>query len=560
MRIHQVSASLAVCSVMFALLLSLSGCERTSRSAISNGDPVPGATDVVNLEQGWSRETQDRAWFTSFGSRLMPYEWFLSLEQANNNELFRSDAHLAEFGFLTQHATANNPDGLPVGFSRDVDQRQQPWIGLTCAACHTGEVHFRGTKIRIDGGQSLLDFTAFDDAVIAAMIATAADSAKFERFADRVLTGARSDRAARDALSAALGARAQQLQSRNRMNATDVPYGYGRLDAFGQIFNAASVVFLDQPDNRRTPDAPVSYPVLWSAAHLDVVQWNGSAPNFGPGPLVQNATTALAVYGDVHMTRQDGLRGYASSVDVENLALIQNWVYDLKSPQWPQRILGDISAPRAARGHQLYTDNCQSCHALSDRDDPTRKLKTTLVPLDDIGTDRRAAENFVTSDSATGFLQGQKVAYMAGEHMGERTATINIVVHAALGALLRHPLESMRAALTDYHSVYKASVDAQPLHYKARPLDGIWSSAPYLHNGSVPTLHDLLLPPEQRPATFYVGGRDFDAQRVGLDTSQGDARNLFDTRAIGNGNGGHTYGTRLSLDQKKDLIEFLKTL
>ena len=129
-----------------------------------------------------------------------------------------------------------------------------------------------------------------------------------------------------------------------------------------------------------------------------------------------------------------------------------------------------------------------------------------------------------------------------------------------MGALLRHPIEATHAALEDYHAVYKASIDAHPDYYKARPLDGIWSSAPYLHNGSVPTLHDLLLPPEQRPDAFHVGGREFDAERVGLESGPGENRSRFDTREPGNDNGGHEYGTTLSQDQRMDLIEFLKTL
>src|SRR5690606_37899411 len=88
---------------------------------------------------------------------------------------------------------------------------------------------------------------------------------------------------------------ADSLDARHRMNASPVPYGHCRLDAFGQIFNAIAVQFLGVPDNRRIADAPVSFPVLWDAPHLDLVQWNGSAPNAGPGPLLQNVTTALAV-------------------------------------------------------------------------------------------------------------------------------------------------------------------------------------------------------------------------------------------------------------------------
>ncbi|MEL7448397.1 MAG: cytochrome c, partial [Pseudomonadota bacterium] len=336
--------------------------------------------------------------------------------------------------------------------------------------------------------------------------------------------------------------------------------GHGRLDAFGQIFNAAAVEFIGQPENRRAPDAPVSYPVLWSAAHLDVVQWNGSAPNAGPGPLFQNITTALAVYGQIDMHADAGFRGYSSSVDFDGLAEIQNWVYALKSPQWPESILGAVSQEKAGRGEALYQAQCASCHELSSRDDPKRKLQATLTPVDAVGTDPRMAQNFLDSRSNSGFLTGKKTAYVAGDVMETQTPTINLVVHAAMGAALHHPVQTVKAALTDYHSVHKAAIDAHPDYYKARPLDGIWSSAPYLHNGSVPTLHDLLLPESERPRQFHVGSREMDTKYVGLNTAAGAGSSLFDTSLPGNGNGGHAYGTALSEPERMDLLEYLKTL
>ncbi|MEL7024259.1 MAG: di-heme-cytochrome C peroxidase [Pseudomonadota bacterium] len=541
-----------------SVLMFASGCRHDTAELISDGAAVEGAPTVINLEQGWSREVQDQAWFVSFGSRLMPYSWFLSLELPARTQHLRADTHLAQLGFLTQAPTPHNPDGLPVGFSRDQDDDGQVWVGLTCAACHTGEVHFGDTKMRIDGGQSLLDFDRFERSVVDAMSATLADTQKFDRFARRVLKDRATDITAIGDLRDALVQRTEELAARRRMNATDIDYGHGRLDAFGQIFNAAAVEFIHEPGNRRAPDAPVSYPVLWSAPHLDVVQWNGSAPNANPGPLVQNVTTALAVYGQITVRPSD--HRYESSIDIDNLARIQNWLYELKSPQWPEEVLGALSEDRIARGQVLYGAHCQECHQLAERDDPKRQLETTLVTVADIGTDPRAAENFVNARSSSGFLNGEKVAVLAGERMGETTATINLVVHAAMGAILKHPIDATEAAISDYHSVFKANIDDHPDHYKARPLDGIWSSAPYLHNGSVPTIYDLLLPPEERPARFYVGSRQLDTERVGLENDPHEDGFMFNTNLVGNGNGGHTYGTALSKEQRLDLLEFLKTL
>ncbi|QPF92639.1 di-heme-cytochrome C peroxidase [Bradyrhizobium commune] len=118
-------------------------------------------------------------------------------------------------------------------------------------------------------------------------------------------------------------------------------------------------------------------------------------------------------------------------------------------------------------------------------------------------------------------------------------------------------------------------------HYRARPLDGVWATAPYLHNGSVPTLRDMLLPQDKRPASFYVGSREFDPVNVGVvtKTRDGDAcaagLTNFDVSLLGNSNGGHSFegketdirklppgviGPELTDDERRSLVEYLKTL
>ena len=99
-------------------------------------------------------------------------------------------------------------------------------------------------------------------------------------------------------------------------------------------------------------------------------------------------------------------------------------------------------------------------------------------------------------------------------------------------------------------------------------MTGIWATAPYLHNGSVPTLYDLLLPPADRPKEFYLGSRRYDAEKVGYVTTKvAEDDFLFQTRDSagrmidGNSNAGHDYGNaELSHEDRMALVEYMKGL
>src|SRR5262249_39839870 len=125
---------------------------------------------ISYLEQGWNRDTSNWWYFESQGTVFMPYDWFLALEQADGHELFSAPGHLSRLGFLVDPPDARyNPDGLPVGFAkRELAQykgvyacQKGNWVGFACAACHTGQVNYRGYQIRIDGGAAHHDIEAF---------------------------------------------------------------------------------------------------------------------------------------------------------------------------------------------------------------------------------------------------------------------------------------------------------------------------------------------------------------------------------------------------------------
>jgi hypothetical protein len=122
---------------------------------------------------------------------------------------------------------------------------------------------------------------------------------------------------------------------------------------------------------------------------------------------------------------------------------------------------------------------------------------------------------------------------------------------------IQPPTAPDHAAVGDNATLTFQEPKAIPLAYKARPLNGIWATAPYLHNGSVPTLDQLLTPAADRKPTFFVGSREFDPVNVGFDTEHGTF--LFDTTKPGNSNAGHDFAIT-DLKKRKALIAYLKTL
>jgi len=347
------------------------------------------ATRLVYLDQGWGED--ERNWFytASQGSWILPYSWFLVLEEADSELLFRRDEKIRRYRYITARPDRDNPDGLPVGFVKDDDE---DWMGFTCAACHTGQFTYQGTAVRIDGGQTLGDSSTMMTDLTAALRATLEQDAKFDRFAANVLKERYSDAGAIAELRQSLRDMVARKAAFDERNHSTVPWGYGRVDALGTIFNQVTALDLDLPENRREPDGPVSYPFIWDTPQHDRVQWNGALANAGLGSLARNVGEVLGVWGRVDIDPGASL-GYESTVRARNLVDMEESVRRMYSPQWPEDVLPPIDRDLAALGQPLYERNCLTCHVLIDRTSPTRTIEAHMVPVATIGTDPTAAMN-----------------------------------------------------------------------------------------------------------------------------------------------------------------------
>ena len=356
----------------------------------------------VTLCQNWDAREQQKFWFLSQGSQIIPYRWFLFLEQPDNTKLFIDSQHMDSLRYLPQQKTAMNPDGLPIGFTKDTARNNpayqkisQDWLGLTCAACHTGQVEFQGHKILVDGAPTMADIEGFLHTLTKAMQTTLSDSQKFDRFAKNVLAENFAKQDAKEKLKAQLQQITQIRQAWNAMNAGDSPFGFARLDAIGAIFNTITATALGIPGNRHPANAPVSYPFIWDTPQHDKVQWNGSVANKGGGALGRNVGEVLGVFASLNLnTSLIDKTGHLSSADIPHLGQLEALLWKLQSPQWPATILPKIDQAKLAQGRKAFEQYCLSCHADIRRDDPNRRIKAVLTPLDELKTDPAMTTNF----------------------------------------------------------------------------------------------------------------------------------------------------------------------
>ena len=197
-------------------------------------------------------------------------------------------------------------------------------------------------------------------------------------------------------------------------------------------------------------------------------------------------------------------------VDLASLGRIEAWILDLPAPPFPAERIDRVGAER---GRGSYQAACASCHAIG------APRIGQVTDLAEIGTDPERLQSFTA----------------------ELSTKMNTIGEG-------HPWKFSHFRKTD--------------GYANMPLDGLWLRAPYLHNGSVPTLRALLFP-EERPVEFYRAYDVFDWADVGFVWRGAEAERegvKFDTRVRGNSNAGHTYGQQLSRGEREDLLEYLKTL
>jgi mono/diheme cytochrome c family protein len=562
---------------------------------------------LVYLDQGERWTPRERAiyYYTPQGTELngVRYSWFRSLERANSQEAFAAPENLSRFGFLYAPEQFNpgydggayNPGNLPVGFTYHADERGgDALLDITCAACHTGELEYQGLHLRVDGGQAMhalawLKPGQFVAELLLALGATYLNPLKFDRFAEKVL-GPRYPRAKPELFAELSLVLDRFLTESLRARTLYKDDGYGRIDALGHIANTVFGDDLD-PANQQVADAPVNYPHIWDIWKFDWVQYNGSVAQ----PMGRNVGEAIGVKARIGLVddARKALVGdelYASSVLVRELNCIETTLWQLGPPRWPP-VFPPIDEQRAEAGRQLFDVHCRGCHGphryapapVPQLGTPSDKYGCTLTPADlqpspgkpiewkvcvepqwVIGTDSRLLDNFLDRRYDASSLDPSNPALSSissGEALNIVTMKVIERAYDRLG-LSQQQRETM-------NGWGRESMVREMRGYKARPLHGVWATPPFLHNGSVRTLYQLLSPQRERQSKFFVGSRQFDPVHIGYEDEPIAGAFELDTSVTGNHNTGHQFtndggagviGPELSPEQRLQIIEWLKVM
>jgi hypothetical protein len=545
--------------------------------------PTPAAAQsaskpVTYLNQAWSQS--DREWYYHFsqGSAVISYDIFVHLEVADSQELFRSDTNSERYGLITDTANAqSNPDGLPIGLSKTVigdakwkGEETGEFVGLNCAACHEGQLNYKGKHVRIEGGVgNMFDLMGYVYALDGAMQATLNDAAKFDRLAARLGASSSEDKGTLRARFESEAAKVHEYRTRNLV--TPVSWGPSRIDAIALIVNRMTATQPGIPENWSTPLAPTKPPFLWNAPQGWWTQWRAVQQD----PIQRNLTETMGVFMPMDLRSKTPAEGlFESNAAVRNLQKVENELGRLAPPKWPEEVFGQIDRTKALQGKALFKTLCAGCHnawpyAWTEPNKYGKRFVLVgLVPQTYVGTDPGQFR-----DLRPFAITGQLSDYLPPPFRGKDIIPTGALYLALQGQIVETAVSQLKltaAEAVNLHGNREFPIPPSPLGvYKAAPRDGVWATPPFLHNGSVPNLYEMLIPAQERTKKFYIG-REFDPIKVGLDTSASPGAFLLDTTLPGNSNAGHSFedaprgngviGPLLTDEQRWALVEYLKSI
>ena len=546
---------------------------------------VPVVQPIAYLDQGWTADQREKYYQTPQGALIIPYSWFLALEQPEpgNHKPFAAMDNLVRYDLVPDQSKFN-PDHLPVGISKQVIGTAHlqdlgcgappcpadlavhaEWLTYTCAACHTTQVNYKGKTFGVDGGRGRWNFTVFNTTLANLLVLTRYSPGVFDRFADKVIQREKrpNDPGERVKIKKEMD---EFLRSPSIIGGIvgglkrtyPTEEGYGRMDALGRGANG-QFESLD-PRNILVADAPVLIPPLWYTHDFDWVQTVAAIRQ----PLGRNVTESWGVNSAVDLANADPARRFHATIPIANMYWMETLISVMEPPRWPEPILGKVDQDQVKLGKFLFEDKiwdgaltpaqeqwcadaasadgyepcpnpntgqnglCARCHAaVAETNLNTggkRYFQLPMYKLSVLGTDPRDAANFNGREVYTGVL---KPVFGGRDKVGVGEALLVTTTQ-----IMARELADQHIAEPSWPQVtgYRKNDFRAPLGYPARPLTAYWSTPPYMHNGAIPNLYEVMSPVSERTSTFWTGDLEFDPVKVGFRTEKFEGGFKFETR------------------------------
>lgn len=614
----------------------------SSENVCDNPEPTnddandPGNDLKIPSYQGWCNDMRQHYYRVPQGTDFfgLRYDWITALEKPVGKKPLVSREYMQRLGYIydpLKKRNKDNPNDLPIGLTWHYDKESDAKIlDVSCAACHSAQITYRGTALVIDGGPGghalpSLQPAQFLANTIVSLLTTYLNPLKFGRFSRKVLmTVPESEyRAEKKKLRAATWKTIKEALRYGRYNLFLYPTeeGYGRTDGLGRIANTVYGDYIT-PDNYRIADAPVNYPHVWDIWAFDWVQWMGSVRQ----AMARNVNEAMGTRARINLTHADGL--YDNSVMMSEVHCVETTLQHLQPPRWPEDLFGEIDPVLRDEGKIIFEDVCEKCHGpfprkaidgvipydtakyhqcttchgplmtdkngdLLDLIDPRNSHPEVEldggvrlgnwsdeyadqekrgdywdmihIPLNYIGTDPTSAMNMINNkfDISSVFeLIGQQEPgsvleppdYIEDPKNADFASGLRFI-----GGEVRYKqyrewgiMEGYKPvdenAVNDLNGFGESDLPVGWRAYRPRPLEGVWATAPFLHNGSVPSIYELLLPAEERSQVFYLGRKEYDPDALGIVVNEFKGAFEFDTSITGNSNLGHEFDDGLCGD------------
>lgn len=396
---------------------------------------------------------------------------------------------------------------MPVGFTRKTIGYER--VSLNCALCHTASFREEGEPERhvvLGGPGNTQDVLAYQRFLFAVASDPRFNATKVMNAIGQITT-LPADEALLYRYALIPGTRKALLEQKEDFGWTDSrpPWGRGRIDPFNPV--KVSLLGVDVGKTIGNSDMEPIWNLRPRTAEGKAFHWDG-------------LNTSVR---EVILSSALGDGATEKSLPMSELERLEEYLLDLQPPKLAEFFPDAIDPALAAAGEPLYARHCGDCHA------PDGARTGTAIPLDDPVWQEGPGDSRTDPHRAQMWTPEAAEAY---NRVGEGEPW----------------------AFQHFRSTGG---------YVAVPLDGLWLRAPYLHNGSVPYLGELLERPEERTARFHRGYEVYDPERVGFVSEGPEAERVgtrYDVGTVGNSNRGHLWGTDLSAEEKRALLEYLKTL